>query len=64
MTPEEFRAAREAMGLTAQQAADVMGYGSRQRIYEIEAGRKGLSQASARLMRAYLDGYRPSDWPQ
>jgi transcriptional regulator with XRE-family HTH domain len=61
MTGAEFKQAREALGLTGAQAAALMGYGDRSRIYAIEA-RPVVPPQAARLMRAYLDGYRPDDW--
>jgi DNA-binding transcriptional regulator YiaG len=63
MTPAEIRAARLSLGLTPEQAAPLLGYGARSRISEIETGARNPSAAAARLLRAYLDGYRPSDWP-
>lgn len=62
MTPAEFREARRRLGLTAPQIAALMGYGAAPRIYEIEA-RESVPAQAARLMQAYLDGYRPADWP-
>lgn len=55
--------AREKLGLTQFQLAAVMGYGSAVRISEIERGKRSLGAAAERLLTAYLDGYRPSDWP-
>ena len=63
MTPEQFMQCRLAVGLTQQQAANMLGYGSRSRISEIETGKRNSSKAVVRLMRAYVDGYRPDDWP-
>ena len=63
MTGPEFRAARLSFGLTAAQAAPLFGLGDPARIYNIEAG-ESVPGWHARLMRAYLDGYRPDDWPQ
>ena len=63
MTPAEIKAAREALGLTQAQIAPLLGYGSQSRIAEIEGGKKRAGPAVIRLLRAYLDGYRPSDWP-
>lgn len=62
MTPAEFKEARRKLGLTAAQIAALMGYGAAPRVYEIEA-REAVPPQAARLMQAYLDGYRPSDWP-
>ncbi|MES2814482.1 MAG: helix-turn-helix transcriptional regulator [Pseudomonadota bacterium] len=61
MTPAEFREAREGLGLTGAELAAVMGYGDRSRIYTIEA--RSVPPQAERLMRAYLAGYRPEDWP-
>ena len=63
MTPTELKQARKTLGLTPQQMADMLGYGAKTRISEIENGKANPSAAVIRLMRAYVDGYRPSDWP-
>jgi len=63
MTPAEFRDARRSLGLTQRQAAEVLGYGAQTRIAEIEAGRRNPGESVILLLRAYLAGYRPSDWP-
>ncbi len=62
MTPADFKAGRISLGLTAKQAAPMFGLGDTSRIYEIEAAAE-VPAWHARLMRAYLDGYRPDDWP-
>jgi transcriptional regulator with XRE-family HTH domain len=62
MTGAEFKAAREAWGFTQPQMAALMGYGSSPRISELEA-RDVVKGPPARLMEAYLAGYRPGDWP-
>jgi len=62
MTPAAFKAARLSLGLTAAQAAPLFGLGDQARIYNIEAGAT-VPGWHARLMRAYLDGCRPDDWP-
>ena len=62
MTPADFAAARKRLGLTQAQLAAVMGYGNKARISEIERGER-LPPLAKRLLRAYLDGYRPDDWP-
>ena len=63
MTPEQFREARQLLGLTPPQAATLLGYGSATRISEIENGHRNASAAVVLLLRAYIAGYRPSDWP-
>jgi hypothetical protein len=61
MTPAAFKAARLSLGLTAAQAAPLFGLGQPARIYNIEAATT-VPGWHARLMRAYLEGYRPDDW--
>ena len=63
MTPDQFKEARQLLGLSPLQAAPLLGFTNRSRIYEIEAGNAGVSKPVALLMRAYLDGYRPDGWP-
>ena len=63
MTPTEFKQARQSLGLTQTQAAPLLGYGSATRISEIENGQRNAGAAVVQLLRAYLDGYRPNDWP-
>lgn len=64
MTPTELREARQALRLTQTQAARLLGYAAKQRISELESGTRHPSETVLRLLRAYLDGYRPNDWPQ
>lgn len=67
MTPDEIRAARKKLGLTPDQAGPLLGYSpnaANVRISEIETGKRNPSEAACRLLRAYLDGYRPHDWPK
>lgn len=63
MTPEEIKAARKALGLTQAQLAQVMGY-KRTYLTNLEAGREVLGAQGVRLLAAYLEGYRPRDWPE
>lgn len=67
MTPEEISAAIDQLGLTQVQLAAVMGV----RVATIsewlmspdKPRARSPSATSQRLLRAYLDGYRPDDWP-
>jgi transcriptional regulator with XRE-family HTH domain len=63
MTPAELRKARHSLGLTQLQAARMLGYGAATRVAELERGARAPGESVVRLLRAYLDGYRPSDWP-
>lgn len=67
MTPAEVRAARQSLGLTQAQLAPLLGYAPgpnpQSPVCALERGRREIDGAKARLLRAYLDGYRPPDWP-
>lgn len=63
MTPAEFRAARKQLALTQGQLSSVMGLRGPASISEYEAGKRLPGGQVTRLLRAYLDGYRPVDWP-
>jgi len=63
MTPADFRAARLKLCLTQAQLARVLGYSAKPRVSEIERGATQPGPAVLRLLQAYLDGYRPQDWP-
>ena len=60
MTGPEFAAARLSLGLTQVQLAERMGYHSQPAIARIERVRP--NPQAARLMEAYLSGYRPIGW--
>lgn len=62
MTGPEFRAARQALGLSQAETARLLGYGDTARVSEIERSVRQPGESVVRLMRAYLDGYRPADW--
>lgn len=63
MTPQEISDAIDELGLTQAQLAPLLGYGAPARVSEIANGKRAPSDAVTRLFRAYLDGYRPADWP-
>ena len=63
MTPAELKQARSNLGLNQSQLAALLGYGTYSRISELEGGRSQITDQCARLMQAYVDGYRPRDWP-
>jgi len=64
MTPKEFKDARYKLGLLRQsEAAAMLGYSRIASISDIETGKAAPPDSVLRLLRAYLDGYRPSDWP-
>lgn len=69
MTPAEFRAEITALGLTHQQAADMLrlqGSRAAQTVSDWCNGRRGVSPnpTACELIRAWKSGYRPADWPK
>lgn len=63
MTPAELKQARSDLGLTQAQLAAVLGYAHKIRISELERGVAMPGASAVLLLRAYLAGYRPLDWP-
>ena len=66
MTPEELHRARRKLGLTLEAMATMLGYQGEQRrqmMHDLETGRRAVREPQRRLIEAYLDGYRPADWP-
>lgn len=54
--------ARMMLELDKNQFAEMLGI-SRDMVNKVEGGRAQLGAAARRLLQAYLDGYRPKDWP-
>lgn len=66
MNELDAKEARLTLGLTQTQMGAMLGYQGqnvRQMVYEIEQGQKPLMPCQRRLLQAYVDGYRPKDWP-
>lgn len=67
MTHDEFKRARRRLGLSVREAARVLGCSELQvRRMEMAPETKthrAVSPTTARLMQAFLAGYRPPDWP-
>jgi transcriptional regulator with XRE-family HTH domain len=63
MTPAAIREARKTLGLTQSQFADLIGYNDKAAVSALEAGTRNPSATVILLIRAYLAGYRPPDWP-
>ena len=66
MTPSDLKAIREALGLTGEKFAILLGYqgpGVRQMTSALERGSRTIRPAQERLAIAYSEGYRPKDWP-
>lgn len=67
MTPHTLAKAREYLGLTLSEMAHMLGYEgvqARSQAHHLETGRRDIRPAQRRLVEAYLDGYRPDDWPK
>lgn len=68
MTPEQFRKARERLGLTVAQMATVLSQSEGHvRHMEVEAGRSSnrpIPDYIAKLVDAMLKGFRTRDWPK
>ena len=67
MTPQEIREARQTLGLTQAQLGAMLDTTARvMRCVESSpdaSTHRKLSPRMERLIRAYLSGYRPEDWP-
>jgi transcriptional regulator with XRE-family HTH domain len=66
VTPAQFRAIRQRLGLTQAELAAVLGYHGPMAIsqFERESNPRDVPPLLGRLMRAYDAGYRPKDWPK
>jgi DNA-binding transcriptional regulator YiaG len=68
MTPTEIRAARLALGITQAELAKMLNVEARTvRRMESDPAHSTHRKPAvrmARLIRAYLDGHRPVDWPK
>jgi len=68
MTPAEIRAARESLGLSRPQMAAMLDLKSPQDVQRMEmpvdaATHRAPPVRVTRLLRLYLAGARPDDWP-
>ena len=59
MTPDEFKLARQSLGLTQSQIAPLVGRKLRN-IQQWEAGERMIDPAAVLLMRAYVGGLIPT----
>ncbi len=67
-TPDEFRQAQHQLGLSDKQLAAMLGIAyadhvRRMKVAEGKSSHRNVTPTVARLLQAYLDGYRPADWP-
>jgi hypothetical protein len=68
MTPKQFKAARDRLGLSVSQMAKVLGVTEiqirRMQTAPDKGSHREVQATTEKLIRAYLDGYRPADWPR
>lgn len=67
MTPAKFQEARRKLGLPASDLGRMLGISPQRAVQTFSdwaTGRRDMDEARARLMSAYLSGYRPDDWPE
>jgi DNA-binding transcriptional regulator YiaG len=58
MTPSELKEARRKLGLSSVQLATLLGVHP-QSVRRMESGSRVIQPTTERLIRAYVDGYRP-----
>jgi len=68
MNHRQFKRARERLGLTVAELADVLGH-NRVTIYRMErsprcSSYRPVPEKTELLMQAFLQGYRPPNWPE
>lgn len=69
MDHDKLKAARETLGLTAQEMADMLDLKDPKAVNRWESPPDNTTHRPApvrvsRLIQAYLAGYRPDDWPE
>lgn len=65
MTPAQFKDARNRLGLSASQLADIINSDPRTiRKWEHEDGTRPPNPIAVRIMEWMLAGYRPPQWPK
>jgi DNA-binding transcriptional regulator YiaG len=67
MTTADLKTARRKFGLSLRQWAHLLGYegtDAQRMARHLEEGTRTIRPPQVRLVRAYLDGYRPADWPK
>lgn len=64
MTPQQFRAARRELGLSAEQLGRILGVAGRTvRRWERDDGTRPPGPTACRAVGWMLGGYRPPEWP-
>ena len=60
----QFKRARLSFGMTQLDMAPYLGCDNQELLSQIERGLIEPSASMYRLLQAYIDGYRPTDWPE
>lgn len=67
MTPKQFKEARHKLGLSVSQMAKALGVSDiqirRMQTPPDKGSHREVQTTTEKLIHAYLDGYRPADWP-
>ena len=68
-SPDEFKEAQRRLGLSDSEFAVMLGIENPQHVRRLKvaadkSSHRDVQPATARLLKAYLDGYRPKDWPK
>lgn len=68
-SPDDFREAQHQLGLSDAELAPLLGCSAVQlRRMKVDdpslPSHRPVQPVTARLLQAYLDGYRPPDWPR
>lgn len=67
-THEQLQQARRELGLSVRGLAAMLGVGElqvrRMELAPDKSSHRPINGTVQRLLRAYLDGYRPADWPE
>lgn len=67
MTGPDLRAARKSLGISQRQLGELIGYGGenpRQSIGRMERGCQPIPKHIELIVDAFVQGYRPQDWPE
>ena len=68
VTPKQLKEARLQLGLSVAQLADMIGvshqHARRMTVDPDRGAHRPINATVERLLQAYLDGYRPRDWPK
>jgi DNA-binding transcriptional regulator YiaG len=65
MTPAQFQAARDKLGLTVRELGAILNSSQRTiRHWETADGTRPPNPIACRVLQWMLDGYRPPEWPE